>query len=178
MAAESGYVVRAAQDADIEAAVEVQHRAFRRVARTLSLEPCAMPPIQETASDVRALLAEHPDALLFVAVATAEGAPAGSAPGAVVGTVRGIPGANETVEVGRLAVEDGWERRGMGRALMEALEASFPAAGRFELFTGRDAVGPLALYRGLGYTDMGEAEWAEATHLVWLEKCRSNTTGS
>jgi ribosomal protein S18 acetylase RimI-like enzyme len=96
----------------------------------------------------------------------------------IVGTVRGIPRADGTVDVGRLAVDDGWEGRGIGTALMVALEAAYPDAPRFELFTGRDAQGPIFLYTRLGYTITGDRELAPGVHLIWMEKCRSGRVDS
>jgi GNAT superfamily N-acetyltransferase len=155
-------LVREALPGEVDAAVGVQHRAFRRVAIELSLDPELLPPVRETPADVRGLLADHSGRLL-VAVAD---------DGTVVGTVRGVPGEGGTVEAGRLAVEDGWEGRGIGKALMVALEDLFPEAERFELFTGSEARGPLHLYESLGYRVMRDEEVMTGVLLVWLEKCR------
>ncbi len=173
--AEEPIVVRAARPGDMEALVGVQHRAFTRVALELDFDPAMMPPVQEDPEGVRAVLAEHPGSVLLVA--TTGGSDTGTA-GRIVGTVRGVPGPGETVEIGRLAVEDGWERRGIATALMSAVEAAFPDARRFELFTGKDATGALHLYESLGYTLMTDVEWTANVPLVWLEKCRSRGVDS
>jgi GNAT superfamily N-acetyltransferase len=148
------YTVREALPGEVGPAVDVQHRAFRRVALELGFDPEMLPPVRETADEVRALLAERSGRIL------------------VAGTVRGVPGESGTVEVGRLAVEDGWESRGIGKALMAGLEELFPEAERFELFTGSEARGPIHLYESLGYRVMRDEEVMTGIRLVWLEKCR------
>jgi hypothetical protein len=61
---------------------------------------------------------------------------------------------------------------------MVALEAKYPDAARFELFAGRDAVGPIFLYTRLGYTITGDRELAPGVHLVWMEKCPNGRVDS
>jgi GNAT superfamily N-acetyltransferase len=156
------YTVREALPGEVGPAVDVQHRAFRRVALELGFDPEMLPPVRETADEVRALLAERSGRILV----------AQAADGTLVGTVRGVPGESGTVEVGRLAVEDGWESRGIGKALMAGLEELFPEAERFELFTGSEARGPIHLYESLGYRVMRDEEVMTGIRLVWLEKCR------
>jgi ribosomal protein S18 acetylase RimI-like enzyme len=175
MAGETSYIVRPARADEIDAAVAVQHRAFTRVALMLGFEPQALPPVSETADQVRGLLSAR-DAVLLVAVAPGTRLDEGDE--VVVGTVRGVAGDSGTVEVGRLAVDDGWEHRGIGRRLMVMLEDAFPRATRFELFTGSDALGPLRLYDSLGYTVMRNEDVVTNVPLVWLEKCRPRRVDS
>ncbi len=170
-----GLEVREALPEEIDGLVGIQHRAFTRVAAEIGFDPAQMPPVQETAQDVREILRDCPDAVLLAATADDPSDPGKRVP---VGTVRGVPGSHGTVDVGRLAVEDGWERKGIGRALMVVLEEAFPQAERFELFTGRDATGPLRLYESLGYVLMRDEEVAPHLFLVWLEKCRTGSVDS
>ena len=93
----------------------------------------------------------------------------------VVGTVRTTLRDDGVVEVGRLAVDDGFERRGIARALMLAVEEDRPTASRFELFTGAEAVGPIALYESLGYGIFSREQF-ERWAMVWLAKDRSAPT--
>ena len=153
--------------ADIAEAVAVQHRAFMRVARWLGLEDATqLDPIAESADEVERLVAEGTATVLVARLDTGDAAP-------IVGTVRGQAGSDGSVEVGRLAVDDGLEGRGIGRALMEAIEVQYPDARRFVLFTGRDAAGPIHLYDSLGYRIVEEREFRLDLFLVWMEKCRT-----
>ncbi len=86
----------------------------------------------------------------------------------MVGSVRGTT-ARGTVEIGRLVVDDGWLRQGIGSALMELLEAVLSRGERFELFTGAEADIPLALYGKRGYREYRRRA-ASGVLLVWLEK--------
>jgi GNAT superfamily N-acetyltransferase len=88
--------------------------------------------------------------------------------GTLIGSVRAEPHA-ATVAIGRLIVSETALRRGVGTALMRALEDAFPQAERFELFTGAAATEPLTLYAKLGYQVCRTAREGDVD-LVWLEK--------
>lgn len=135
--------------------LEVQHRAFGRVADAMGLIPEHLPPLQETVVDLEGL---HAAGTRFF-VARDEN-------GRVIGGVRS-ESSGGVVSIGRLVVDDGWERRGVATALMDAVEAASPDAMRFELFTGAEAEGPLRLYRQRGYV-IDRVEHHGAVELVWL----------
>jgi ribosomal protein S18 acetylase RimI-like enzyme len=159
-AARAGVSIRLAAREDLSEVLRVQHAAFRRVALALNIPVGALPPLRETVEDLEALIdrgfvtyvAETPDS-------------------AIAGTVRAETRPDGVVEVGRLAIDDGFQRRGIGLALMVALEHAATAARRFELFTGEDAVEPLALYSKLGYETF-RVEEHNGVRLVWLAKDR------
>jgi ribosomal protein S18 acetylase RimI-like enzyme len=70
--------------------------------------------------------------------------------GAIIGSVRGYL-EKDTCYVGRLVVNPDFENRGIGSRLMNAIEAKFPQAKRYELFTGHRSERNLYLYNKLGY---------------------------
>jgi len=152
-----GIVVTEASRQHLAALLAVQHRAFGRVARAYGIDPDVLPPLRESTEDLERLLDDG--MRFFIAWAPDDH---------VLGSVRGEE-RGSTVEIGRLVVETGFERRGIATALMDALECSFPEAERFVLFTGADAAEPLALYQGRGYA-LTRAETAGLVELVWLEK--------
>lgn len=131
-------VVVATRD-ELPALLGVQHEAFARVARQAGVPLENMPPANEPLGRLQELF--DGGTQFFVAL---------DSEGRVLGTVR-AERVGEVVEVGRLAVAEGALRRGVATALMRALEAAHPDAGTFDLFTGAEAVGPIALYEGLGY---------------------------
>ncbi|MBA4370515.1 MAG: GNAT family N-acetyltransferase [Coriobacteriaceae bacterium] len=155
-----GHTIRTATASDLPGILVVQRNAFSRVARAFGLAADGLPPLTETLEDLERLAAEG---TLFVVALAADGR--------ITGSVRGTP-RDDTVEVGRLVVEDGFEGLGLGTALMEALESAFPDAARFELFTGAEAERPLRLYARLGYRIYDRRQVAPGLELVWLEKCR------
>lgn len=154
-----GFEVRRATRSDLPAVLAVQHEAFGRVAEWFDIDPDVLPPLQETLTDLEALMSSG--TRFYVAVG----------PGAaVVGSVRGAE-TPQGVEIGRLVVDGRFLRQGAATALMESLEADFVDAQRFVLFTGREAEVPLALYAKLGYV-IDREQSDGPVHLVWLSKQR------
>jgi GNAT superfamily N-acetyltransferase len=146
---------------DLPRVLAVQHNAFGRVERHFGLVHGSLPPMRESVEDLRRHLEDGTRILVAV-----------DSDGRIVASVRGSL-VDETVEVGRLVVDDGCERQGLATMLMRALEDAFPDAGRFELFTAAAAVEPLALYAKLGYTVFRRQLTDEGYEMVWLEKIRA-----
>jgi ribosomal protein S18 acetylase RimI-like enzyme len=115
-----------------------------------------LPPLTQT---LRELLEQYDDHTILAARLGDE----------VVGSVRARL-KNGTCYVGRLVVHPRLQRRGLGTRLMREIEASFPAAGRYELFTGHLSEGNLRLYRRLGYQEFREEAISPSLRLVFLEK--------
>ena len=87
----------------------------------------------------------------------------------IVGSVRaGLEG--NICRVGRLIVHPERQRRGLGTALLLAVEALFPEAERLALFTGSLSEGNLRLYGRLGYREVARREAKPGLTLVFLEK--------
>ena len=158
-AVSGGLVVHEAANAELRAALDVQHAAFERVARMFGIPPDRLSAVTESLVD---LIAQR-DAGSSVLVAVVAGC--------VVGTVRALVRPDGVVEVGRLAVDESFLRQGIGRALMRAVEQAYPKSRRFELFTGAEAEVPLALYEGLGYRTF-KRQAGENVDIVWLAKDR------
>lgn len=142
---------------DLDAILRVQKRAFARVAADLEIPPADLPPLRETTQDLVSLTSTGTE--FFVAV---------DADDTIVGSVRGTYHA-ETVEIGRLVVDDGWLRQGVATVLMDAVESAFPQCRRFELFTGADAQVALTLYGARGYCEC-RRDRVDGVELVWMEK--------
>ena len=152
--------VRAADSSEAEMIAAVIRAAFATVAEAIGVD---IPPLHETADDVRATLAAGDTALVAVV------------DGIVVGTVRGETIPSGGVMVRRLAVLPSHRGHGVAHALMRALEDAYPDAQRFELFTGAMAEGPIALYESLGYK-LIEPREDMGFPLVWYEKCREDAS--
>lgn len=151
------FTVREAKTEDLPGILRVQHNAFRRVALAFSIEPHRLPPLVESLEDLEALEAQG---MRFFAAFSAEGQ--------VVGAVRAEEHQG-SVTIGRLVVDDGWQRKGVASAVMDALEAAYPSARVFTLFTGAEALAPLALYSKRGY-EISRRDDSGPVELVWLEK--------
>jgi len=89
--------------------------------------------------------------------------------GRIVGSVRGREHEG-TCYVGRLIVHPDHQSRGIGTALMYRLERLFPAAVRFELFTGHKSTRNIRLYGRLGYRVLRTQAVSDRLALVFMEK--------
>jgi ribosomal protein S18 acetylase RimI-like enzyme len=89
--------------------------------------------------------------------------------GAIVGAVRGYE-QNGTCYIGRLIVQPDCQNRGIGTQMLNAIEAHFNTAQRYELFTGENSARNLYLYQKLGYRPFRTAQLSEKVNLVYLEK--------
>lgn len=136
-------------------------RAFAPVARQYGVP--SLPPLDETLGEH---LARYEDSVVLKATFG----------GAIVGSVQGRLDDDGVCHVSRLVVDPAFQRRGIGRALMIALEREMPHARRFELFTGHLSEETLRLYRSLGYRETERQRQSDALTLVWLEKAGSFAT--
>jgi ribosomal protein S18 acetylase RimI-like enzyme len=89
--------------------------------------------------------------------------------GTIVGAVRGYE-RNGTCYIGRLIVHPDCQNRGIGTRLLQAIEAHFSTAQRYELFTSENSARNLYLYQKLGYQSFRTAKLSEKVTLVYLEK--------
>ncbi|RMW98946.1 GNAT family N-acetyltransferase [Allofranklinella schreckenbergeri] len=96
--------------------------------------------------------------------------------GALVGSVR-AQGVNGVVQIGRLMVEPGAQGRGIGSALLSAIEAAFPAAQQFELFTGSRSEANVRLYGRHGYRITHHQALSPNVTLVFMVKPNENPDG-
>jgi ribosomal protein S18 acetylase RimI-like enzyme len=139
---------------DAEAILALQKIAYEREARRY--DDWTIPPMVETLASVRDQIAQH-----VVLKAVLDGRLAGSVRGVVTDGV---------CEVCRLSVDPALQRRGIGSALIAALEARFPDIEAFELFTGNRSVENLRLYDRHGYRHARTKVLSPTVSLVFLRK--------
>ena len=140
--------------ADAEAILALQKLAYPSEARRY--DDWTIPPLVETLDSVRQQIAEH-----VVLKAIVDGRLAGSVRGVVTDGV---------CEVCRLSVDPALQRRGIGSALLAAIEQRFPGIEAFELFTGNRSVENLRLYDRHGYRHARTKVLSPAVSLVFLRK--------
>jgi GNAT superfamily N-acetyltransferase len=144
---------------DAEDILALQRCAYQQEARRY--DDFTIAPLLETLEELRARFAH-----LVILKALCDGT--------IIGSVRAEESAG-TCRIGRLIVHPDHQRRGIGTALMHAIEARFPNA-RFELFTGHLSDGNIRLYQHLGYTIYATEPVTPALSLVYLEKKAVVTT--
>jgi len=150
--------IRTATPADAAAIADLTHRAFASQCELYGIAD--LPPMADTADSVRAAMI---GGIVLVALDGAQ----------IVGAVRGE--LREGVcHIGRLVVEPTAQRRGIGRSLAMSIEMHFPAAERFEIFTGHRSAAPLRLYESLGFRRERVEPVAPGLELVFLCKSRDS----
>ena len=87
----------------------------------------------------------------------------------IIGSVRARE-QEGTCHIGRLIVHPAWQGQGLGQKLMAAIEAEFPGAERFELFTGSLSQRNLRFYARQGYERFASKELSPEVTLVLLQK--------
>lgn len=90
----------------------------------------------------------------------------------IIGSVRAYSG-NDTCYIGRLIVHPASQNKGIGKALMTAIEDSFKDARRFELYTGFKSEKSIYLYTSLGYSVFDSEKVNEKLELLHLEKVKA-----
>ena len=93
--------------------------------------------------------------------------------GRIIGSVRASIH-DGACRIGRLIVHPEFQHRGIGSRLMSAIEAEFPDADRFELFTGSRSAGNIRLYESLGYERFRTERLSPQVELVFMEKWQMN----
>jgi ribosomal protein S18 acetylase RimI-like enzyme len=134
---------------DAEEILSVQKAAFLIEARRH--DDFEIPPMTETADELRAAF---PGKVILKAILD----------GHVAGSVRGFV-KEGTCYIGRLSVRPDLQKRGIGTALMDAIEARFSSAARCELFTGHKSADNIRLYERRGY-----GIFRSDDHVVWMER--------
>lgn len=154
--ATSPYRIERAGLEDAPTILGLQKLAYESEARLY--QDWNLPPLRQTLDSLRA---EFESNCVLKALAD----------GRVVGSVRARE-VDGVCHVGRLVVSPELQGRGLGTRLMRAIEAEFPGAGRFELFTGSRSTANIRLYERLGYQRSREQVLSPAVTLVFLEKRR------
>jgi chorismate mutase/predicted N-acetyltransferase YhbS len=90
----------------------------------------------------------------------------------IVGSVRAVQ-IHTICFIGRLIVEPIYQKKGIGRKLLHAIEKYFSAASNFELFTGVKSTRNREFYKNAGYIEAEEYDAPDGTRLIKLRKYRT-----
>ncbi|GAB4285083.1 MAG: GNAT family N-acetyltransferase [Roseovarius sp.] len=152
--------LRAAAPGDAAAVAAIWNRHIRQTAVTFDDR-------EKDVAQVAALIATRRDAGLFVVATEGGGALAGFA---TAGAFRAGPGYRHTLEIS-VHVAPPAQGRGVGRALVGALEAAARAAGAHVLVAAVSGENPgaVAFHAGLGFAEVGRMPQVGRKFDRWLD---------
>lgn len=153
------FIVSKAKPGDLPLILEVQKAAFKAQGELYG-EP-GLPPLVQTLDEI---IKECDGKTVLKAESDGE----------IIGSVR-VGESGGICRIGRLAVLPEHQGRGVGAALMRAIEACFPNAERFAVFTGHKSLKNQRLYARLGYAETGRERVSDILTLVYMEKPNSAT---
>lgn len=137
---------------DLRAILELQYLAYQSEAEIYGGD---IPPLKQTPNEIEN---EYDSGVILKAA---------DENGALIGSVRAYTEGG-SVYIGKLIVHPKHRRKGIGTALLSAVEALYPDM-RYELFTGSRSVKNIALYERLGYGIFAEKR-IDGLEFVYLEK--------
>jgi ribosomal protein S18 acetylase RimI-like enzyme len=155
---DNGVSIQRAEVSDAEEILTLQKLAYRSEGEIYN--DFHIPPLLQTLEELMADLQRQ----VFLTAKDENGR--------VVGSVRAFS-KDRTCFIGRLIVHPDLQRHGVGTRLMQTIEARFPGAERYELFTGHKSEGNIRLYRRLGYKVFRSERVSDAVTLVYMEKTLS-----
>lgn len=145
-------ISRATKD-DLPAILQLQYLAYQSEA--ILLQNFSIPPLKQTLADIEA---EFERGVVLKA----------EEDGAIVGSVRAYC-ENGTTRIGKLIVDPAYQGRGIGTALLSAVEQA-SSAPRYELFTSSKSEKNIRLYERAGYVRYAEETVNPVLRFVYLEK--------
>ena len=141
---------------DAPAILAMQKLAFEPEARACQTRE--IPPLQETVDGIR----EHIRAATVLKAVDEE---------RMLGSIRGIV-TDGTCLIRVLAVSPDAQGRGIGAALLKAIEDAHPQVERFELTTNMAMVGNVRFYLRHGYEVLEQVQFAPTIRLAHMRKVR------
>ena len=147
-------IITPANIEDAEAILSLQKRAYESEAKLYN--DWSIPPLTQSLDSLKA------EILTGNVLKYSQG-------GAVIGSVRALL-QDGKCEIGRLIVAPEFQGQGIGSSLLAAIEAKFPQARSFELFTGSKSQGNIRLYRRHGYEIVTTKEFSPTVTFVFMSK--------
>lgn len=146
-------IERALQE-DLQNILDLQYIAYQSEAELFKTQD--IPPLKQTIEEV---IEEFHKGTILKAV---------DENGEIIGSVRAYE-KNGIVYIGKLMVHPKMQKRGIGTALLSAIEKQYPDR-RYELFTSTKSISNIRLYEKLGYKIFKEESVTEELQFVYLQK--------
>jgi ribosomal protein S18 acetylase RimI-like enzyme len=148
-------IIAKAVKEDLPVILDIQKKAFSEVARKFNLK--SMPQIEQT---LESLNNEFNDYIILKACIA----------DLIVGSVRAYH-EDDTCYISKLIVLPENQNKGIGKALMNAIENHFePIVKRYELYTGSRDPRTKYLYSHLGYKNYKTEKYNDLISFVYMEK--------
>lgn len=166
-------IITQAQKEDLPAILDVQRKAFMEVARIFHLK--TMPQIEQTLESITDEFNKwHFLNAIFINLQSTKNMDSrfrgNDTCAKIVGSVRAYK-KEDTCYIHRLVVLPEYQNKGIGKALMAAVEKRFrDHVTRYELFTGSQDQRNLYFYNQLGYNAFKTERHNDEISFVYLEK--------
>ncbi|MBN1288030.1 MAG: GNAT family N-acetyltransferase [Actinobacteria bacterium] len=147
--------IKRARKADLRDILDIQKSAFQGETDQY-YNGIPIPPLEDTIEDIT----DEFSRMIFLKAV--EG-------GELVGSIRAYK-KRDTCFIEKLIVKPGRQNAGIGKMLMREVEKLFPAAHRYELFTGNRSERNIHLYESLGYRIFKREPINNGLELVFMEK--------
>ena len=147
-------IITEAVPEDVEEILALQKSAFRGEA--VIYGEFGIPPLTQTLAEIEAEFSQR----LFLKAVTDD---------RIVGSARAHMD-GDACHIGRVVVLPDYQGRGIGTRLMQEIEARFPWAERFEIFTGSKSERNLYLYDKLGYREVRRQVISPKLAMIYMEK--------
>lgn len=148
-----GLRITEAQESDVPELLRLQRTAYQSEAEIYN--DYSIQPLTQTLEQA---LSEFQDSVVLKAVIN----------GDIVGSVR-VRENDGTAFIGKLMVLPGYQNKGIGKRLLQAIENECRSK-RHELFTGARSEKNIALYKKSGYVEFKMEEAAPGLTFVYMEK--------
>jgi ribosomal protein S18 acetylase RimI-like enzyme len=146
-----------AERRDVPELLALQKIAYRNDAEIYGDE--GLPPLEQTLPEIEAEF----DRMVFLKTVVN---------GKIVGSIRGYA-EGATAHINRCIVHPYFQRRGIGRRLLDDIERLFPPeVTRFETFTGHKSKENLFIYQKLGYEIFKTEPFLPTVQRVFMQKVR------
>jgi len=147
-------VIQEAKYEDLRVILELQKKAFERVAIKTNNPNIA--PMTQTQKQIeeefkKGLFLKYEDN------------------GKIVGSVRAYVTSEGACHIGRLITESDYQNQGIGTALMKEIEKRLCDSQYFEIFTGEDFPNVINLYKKIGYR-VTHTESMDSVPMVFMRK--------
>ena len=147
------YEVEKAIEEDLQEILDLQYIAYQSEADLFGTQD--IPPLKQTLEE---LIQEYNIGVVFKIKDNNR----------IIGSVR-VKSDNGNVYIGKLMVHPSYQKRGLGKRLLNEVELRYPGC-RYELFTSTLSKNNIRLYESIGYSEYKREKVNDMLTFVYFEK--------